>query len=134
MNITYRDLLKKLLSLDLRELDQNVSVKYDGEYIPIASVKAVGDHDGVLDEGHIILIAASETFPSQICYTEYMTTKTLASCQRGLAALKVILLTPATNQYLEINDPKALKQVRDAVNGMEEAGIVADPHAYHEAV
>ncbi len=56
--MTYRDLLRKLNALDANRLDDTATVflKKQNEYIAVESVKATGEVDGVLDEGHTIII------------------------------------------------------------------------------
>lgn len=54
--MTYRQLLEALQSLTRAELDyQDVTICLEGEYLRVADFR-VAENDGVLDEGHKVLV------------------------------------------------------------------------------
>ena len=60
MNLTYKQLLEKLKSLNEEQLNQNVTVSLDltEEAVPVKDLVTVNDGDfldGVLDVGHAVL-------------------------------------------------------------------------------
>jgi hypothetical protein len=57
-NMTYRDLLTHLQSLDEHELDMNVSVLVAdiNEFVPVSVFWFAGEETDVLDEGHPYII------------------------------------------------------------------------------
>lgn len=56
MQITYRDLLKRLVHADVDQLDQTVTVEIDDEIYPVSDIHITKESEtNVLDEGHIVL-------------------------------------------------------------------------------
>lgn len=52
--MTYRDLFNLLSKMSDENLDQNVTVEFDGEFYP-AKVSFADDNQSVLDEGHPVI-------------------------------------------------------------------------------
>lgn len=52
--MTYRDLFNLLSKMNDENLDQNVTVEFDGEFYP-AKIGFADDNQSVLDEGHPFL-------------------------------------------------------------------------------
>ena len=60
---TYKDLLRELTNLSDSQLDMNISIRIDDEYISGASglIRSIAHADGVLDHGHPLIEVGEPT-------------------------------------------------------------------------
>jgi len=63
-----------------------------------------------------------------------MKEKKLVILERAIAALKVISWTKETNDYLTVNDPKALEQVNGVIQDAVELGIKSNHHGINRTI